>query len=50
MFHVGNIGVKLAIIVMSGSSHAFEYRFDSIKLAFPDMVPGRLRSEVCDEE
>jgi hypothetical protein len=50
VFHVSNIGVELSIIVMSGSSDAFEDRLDPIKLAFPDMVPRRLRSKVCDEE
>jgi hypothetical protein len=50
MFHIGNVGVELAIIVMSGSSDAFEDRFDSIKLAYPNIVPGRFRSEVGDEE
>jgi hypothetical protein len=50
MFHVSDIGVELAIIVMSRSSNAFENGLDSIELSFPDVVPRRFRSEVCDEE
>ena len=50
MFHVSDIGVELAIIVVSGSSDAFEDRLDSIELPFPDVVPRGLRSEVCNEE
>jgi hypothetical protein len=50
MFHVSNIGVELAVIVVSRSSDAFEDRLDSIELAFPNIVPGRFRSKVGDEE
>jgi hypothetical protein len=50
MLHVSNIGVELAIIVMSRSSDAFEDRLDSIELTFPNIVPRRFRSKVCNEE
>ena len=50
MFHVGNVSVELAIIVMSRSSNAFKDRLYLINLPFPDVVPRGFRSEVCNEE
>jgi hypothetical protein len=50
VLHIRDVCIELAIIVMSRSSYACEDRFDSIKLSFPDVVPRRFGSEICDDE